>query len=728
MGATEAQRSGLRFSYGPALLVLTLFFFLVGARWIWIYRHGQPFDIDEAGYLGIIALVDYYALVREGVLGWLSAVEAPSNQAPLTTALASLLFYFTGPHVIVGFAVPLLAGTACIVATYFLGKSMGSRQIGLAASVLVASCPVILNFSRSFHFAMPATLTTTVALLALVKSNRFERIGWAVLFGVSLGLIPLARTMTIAFVPGVVGGAFVYTVAEPVDRGRRLLVLAASLLLAVLTAATWLGPNGIVVFNYLFSFGYGTRAVEFGVEQSKFGFDAWLNMLRTFCNGNIYLPHLVVILLGGVATLVIVCSEGLKTWNAAFLQRVLRSPMLPILIFIAEALLALTSSRNRGLAFFAPIVPAFLVVTAWALLRLSSQRYYRLTLAWLLATVAIMPSAPLIDLRTPLASPWSAIVPVLGGVTVTDGRGTLQQYEAVGGLGPADVAEPISPNTGRAWINLSTETAATITGMSSVRAVMAFGFRHYLYNVNTVNLQQLLSTGSLIVPRQVEPTVTGESVQGYLSWLASEGADACVLLTSDRVGNEFAPAINRADMREAAEQAGFIPAQQWPTPDGQSITVWNHRVPPLNCRATRQSKTSVSSLLTFTSNVRLGSKFGRVEDKNELTLFIHPGLDSPTIFDLKIGELAHASGCRRITLSGRMDPNVSKEAKDRGGAVVDMIVRRADEAFSSVVSVAAGAEVSLEPSATQVVEIEIGNHGNPDSDWFNLEIALSGCT
>jgi hypothetical protein len=106
-------------SYGLALLALLLLFFLINARWIWIYRHGQSLDIDEAGYL-TIALVDYYALVREGVVGWLAAVGAPSIQAPLMTALSSLLFYFTGPHVIVGFAMPLLAGAGCILATYFL--------------------------------------------------------------------------------------------------------------------------------------------------------------------------------------------------------------------------------------------------------------------------------------------------------------------------------------------------------------------------------------------------------------------------------------------------------------------------------------------------------------------------------------------------------------------------------------------------------------------------------
>jgi hypothetical protein len=717
--SVEASQNGSRFSYGLALLALSLLFFLVNARWTWIYRHGQPLDIDEAGYLSI-ALIDYYALIRASIVGWLSAVCAPSVQAPLTTALSSLLFYFTGPHVIVGFVVPLLAGTGCIVATYFLGKSVGSRQIGLAASILVASCPVILNYSRSFHFSLPATLAVTIALLALLNSDRFERIGWSVLFGLSLGLVPLARTMTVAFIPGIIVAALVYTVAQPFQRTRRLLVFTASLLLAVLTAATWFGPNGSLVYRYLFNFGYGSRAVEFGPERSRFGFDAWWDTLWSL-GSEIYLPHLVIIVAGGVAMLIVAYKEARKVRSTALLQRVLRSPMLPILIVVFEALLALTSSRNKGSAFFAPIVPMMLVTAVWALFRISSHRRYNLAVISVIAAIAIMASMPLIDLRTPLASPWTAF----GYVRVTDGRGAIQEYEAWGGFGPTGIAEPISPDRGKAWINLDRETAAIITRMYGSTAKLVFGFRHRLYNVNTVNLQQLLTRATTFAAQQVEPIVTGDSVEGYLSWLASEDG-ACALLTSDKTSADFTPVVNRTYMRDAADRAGFTPIQEWPTPDGQIITLWQSRPLPPNC-GPALGPISLPSLMKFVSNVRLGNKFGTVQDEYDMTLFVHPGQDSPTIFDLKVGELADVSGCRRIALKGRMDPKVSREAIARGGAIVDLIVRRKGESFHSVVSVAADAEVSLEPSANEAVEIEVGNHGNPDTDWFNLRTVLSAC-
>ena len=136
LAVQRRQQKGLRLScnpYGLALLALLFLFFLINARWVLLYRRGQPLDIDEAGYLSI-ALLDYHALVREGVERWFATVWLPSIQAPLTTAAASLLFYFTGPHVIVGYTVPLLAGTGCILASYFLGKSVGSRWVGLIAS------------------------------------------------------------------------------------------------------------------------------------------------------------------------------------------------------------------------------------------------------------------------------------------------------------------------------------------------------------------------------------------------------------------------------------------------------------------------------------------------------------------------------------------------------------------------------------------------------------------
>jgi hypothetical protein len=53
-----------------------------------------------------------------------------------------------------------------------------------------------------------------------------------------------------------------------------------------------------------------------------------------------------------------------------------------------------------------------------------------------------------------------------------------------------------------------------------------------MYNVNTINLQQMLNRGSVFSVNMIEPTLTGESVTGYIGWLAQAGP-VCALLTSD---------------------------------------------------------------------------------------------------------------------------------------------------------------------------------------------------
>lgn len=579
--AAATPRRGRGF-YAAALPALLVLFVAVNARWIWIYRHGLVLDIDEAGYLSY-AVIDYFGLHFGGLHGWIAAIEAPSIQAPLTMALTSLLYAVAGPHVILGFAVPLAAGTANIAATCALGRAAGSRRAGLVAAMLVASCPVIINYSRSYQFSMPATLATTLALLAIMRARKFRSLGWAAAFGVCLGLMPLARTMTLAFVPGLVAAAFVVVVADPVARGRRLLTFSGALLLAVLVAATWFWPNGPLVAHYLLSFGYGAHALEHGRETSRLGPDAWVAMAQAFVR-DVYFPHFLAMLLGGLALLGVTLRAAARQGVGPTARRVLAAPILPAAIFSAEALLALTTSSNKGSGFFAPVVPALMLLTAWAFERIGRAGAARAALTLLVAAVALVAAVPLADLRTPFAPEWVVEVPPLGGVTVTDGRGTIERDEARAGYGVRGAVEPIDDATSRAWVALSIRTVATLTREAGPQGIVLFAFRNELYNVNTVNLQALLRTRSAFGVRMIDPIATGNSVAGYLGWLRHDGADACVLLTSDRRGGDFFPAIDRGFMNEAARQAGFVPQQQWPAPDGQNIVLWKHRIAPSNCK------------------------------------------------------------------------------------------------------------------------------------------------
>ena len=142
----------------------------------------------------------------------------------------------------------------------------------------------------------------------------------------------------------------------------------------------------------------------------------------------------------------------------------------------------------------------------------------------------------------------------------------------------------MSKSNGSEWIDLSLRTAEKIIRLQGEATVVAFGFRNALYNVNTLNLAKLINNPTAFAVRQIEPILTGNSVEGYRTWLTRDNPDICVLLTSDRAHGDFDPAIDRALMREAAEQANFVPKDSWPAPDGQVVTLWQPSTPPPNCR------------------------------------------------------------------------------------------------------------------------------------------------
>src|SRR6266481_2111456 len=118
-----------RVLYELILLFVAMTYFAVNVRWVWLYRRGQVVDIDEAGYFAI-ALNNFHALVNGGLWPWIMSIEAQSIQSPLTTAAASLIFGSVGPHIVVGFLIPVFAGTVTVFAVYFLGTRLAGRSFG----------------------------------------------------------------------------------------------------------------------------------------------------------------------------------------------------------------------------------------------------------------------------------------------------------------------------------------------------------------------------------------------------------------------------------------------------------------------------------------------------------------------------------------------------------------------------------------------------------------------
>ena len=331
----------------------------------------------------------------------------------------------------------MFSGVATIIASYYLGKSIGGRQLGILVSILVATSPIVINYARSYHFALPATAVITLALLALARSDRFLNIKWALIFGLCVGLMPLTRTMTLAFVPALVIAATIQAAAKPESRQRRLVVLSISIGLALFTAGFWLIPNGSLVLKYLTDFGYGSRSIYHGMpQQYLFGYQNFIFFLQTIAV-YVYLPNFLLIVTGFALLSFRLARMLVKNGVSHTINTVMNSKVLPPVLLIFEGTIALASSQNKGSAFIAPLVPAMLVVSTWGILSLWSNKSWNFVTAGLVILIATLSCLPLVDLRFSAARPWTINVPFIGEVSVTDGRGTIQKYEAGGAIPPA---------------------------------------------------------------------------------------------------------------------------------------------------------------------------------------------------------------------------------------------------------------------------------------------------
>lgn len=118
----------------------------------------------------------------------------------------------------------------------------------------------------------------------------------------------------------------------------------------------------------------------------------------------------------------------------------------------------------------------------------------------------------------------------------------------------------------------------------SARTRTAFGFRHFIYNTNTVGLEQWVTQGMWTPFAAVDPVDTGDTVTGDVDWLSRGNADdACLLLTSEGDKGYISPLVNQATMTEAARQVGFEPIDNWALPDGQKIVLWRRNSKDLHC-------------------------------------------------------------------------------------------------------------------------------------------------
>ncbi len=363
--------------------------------------------------------------------------------------------------------------------------------------------------------------------------------------------------MALAFLPALVL-AMAIAVAVGPERGRRAVNAVLATVVGLAVALPWYWVNWSRVYEYLTSFGYGSRAREYGTSEPFFSRAAW-RLTSQYVVHSVYLPFVLLMVVGAVTLVVVSLGRARRQGPRPVAVAVLRSP-----------LDAVGAARHRG-ADRAPLV---------------AEQGLRVRRA---------PHPGHGGLRgvgvRPAPRPAPAAADGGDGGRRRRERGWCRPISARGWRGPGTstcpswaccpspaaggrcratrptpgpvvltATQPVSRKQGVAWVAASADVAARLRAHDGPIVVTAFGFRHRLVNVNSVQFEEL-SAGEPPLPLdQVAPLVTTDTVDGYAAWLSEGGAAAgvCNLLTATGNYYEIAPPVTPAFMEEAARRAGFV--------------------------------------------------------------------------------------------------------------------------------------------------------------------------
>jgi hypothetical protein len=565
---------------GLAALVLAV----VAVNEVWIHhdRAGLPFDIDESGYLQR-ALRDAGALAHGGPGGLWRAYRLPDPQAPVLPVTAGIFHWATGAGPLGLLWVQQFFLVVLLVSTYAGARRLVNQWWSLVAAGTVACIPGVLDEARGFHFGLAAAALFTAALAVQLHAGSFERLTPSLAWGVLLGLTSLTRTMMLALVPLLVVAA-----ALPVAsrwRSRRGLHFAAGVAAGAAVAASWYSATWTAVWHYLTSYGYGARSAGYGRGHSPLSPGWWTARFDLLLHSELLLPLTAIIPVSVLAALAGAAGRVLSLRAGAIRSRLppgVDSPYTTLLVVTFGSYLVLSSTRNAGLDFELPMLPATVMLAVAAASRLSRVPRRAAAAGFVaLGAVSFLGTTGMLD---PVAGPTARLSWGRVQLPLWDGRGPLMAY-ASPALGACPVEECHGAVTGEAarrylagWIAPS-ETAATdlqsFAAHRGFRPVVFFAAQDELFNTNTVDLAYQAEYGTSLPTGLLQDPETGhESLVGQLTDPARGQPNLVVTGPPAAGAADYSPLADQPAGIAALMTLDFHPVMQLALPDGRRMTIW----------------------------------------------------------------------------------------------------------------------------------------------------------
>lgn len=518
------------------------------ALWVLTHRRLGALDPDEAGYIAA-ALRFQRSIDPAHPVEFLRTVMSGGN-GPLVPLLA-LPLLIVGPRnpLTVMMVQPLLLVFTCV------GIAGITRRITGPVAAFATGCsflaiPAAALATQSFWLGLGATASMVGAFWALAVSDRLTN-RWSYVFGFGIACMALSRTMTLAFIPGLLTAGAIMA-----GRNRKSWMgMARAAVVMLVVAGPWYLLQREAIFGYLIDYGYSDRAGLFGsggpLDRLSFRFER--------ISGDIGSWIVVTVLVIAAA---VIPAALWRYWKQRTVPHGARE-MLALTSTVAIGTAALVSTSNNGVWFELPLI-GLLVVLAGAL---ASQAWWPLRAA--LVVQVIGQAAVVLAVTWWLVSPW-------GGLTAHYEYG-FAQYDARYDQGRRDE----QPAAAQDWWELSQAVEREmrrVDGGTGDGAVFTLSGNMQLFNSNTLSLAgEVQAWGPAI---RIPDTTVDASERAADLTPTAQGRDGrtvervVVLALHDRI--LFTPDAEVASFARQAEREGWEVDSELDMPGGGTVRILRH--------------------------------------------------------------------------------------------------------------------------------------------------------
>ena len=280
-------------------------------------------------------------------------VEFSPNQAPLTSLMASFLYYIFPTTV----QTSLYLNTLCIMITglcvYSIGARFNRRAGLIAAMTFLCLIPLLLYMSR-LRTELPLAMMASLTVLCLVKSERFKKTPWTIATGVFGGLAMLTNPIALVYLMWPVLYCLIRGLIESRVQIKRLLNFLAGFACSFLLCLVWYMPNYEEIKRFLFRYGYG-EAPE-GISTSHPGLLNYPRMIWGHWEG--LQPAIIVAALITIAFALYFRRRGNPVKGG-------RIDVWLLATWVVCAYAALNTTHDQRMRFLLPLLPGACILLGY---------------------------------------------------------------------------------------------------------------------------------------------------------------------------------------------------------------------------------------------------------------------------------------------------------------------------------------------------------------------------